>query len=33
MVRNKPWGGYNFFKGHARSLVQVNLDLPLKMTL
>lgn len=31
MVRDKPWAGYNYFQGHAHSLVQVNLDVPLKM--
>lgn len=27
-VKDKPWGGYNWFKGDATSLIQVNLDLP-----
>ncbi len=27
-VTNKPWGGYNWFKGNALSLIQVNTDLP-----
>jgi hypothetical protein len=27
-VTNKPWGGYNWYKGHDSSLIQVNTDLP-----
>ncbi len=27
-VRNKSWGGYNWFKGNATSLIQINIDLP-----
>ena len=27
-VTNKPWGGYNWYKGDFRSLIQVNTDLP-----
>ena len=27
-VKNKPWGGYNWYKGDYRSLIQVNTDLP-----
>lgn len=27
-VTNKPWGGYNWFKGNAHSLVEINTDLP-----
>ena len=27
-VRNKPWGGYNWFKGTSHSLIQINMDLP-----
>jgi hypothetical protein len=27
-VTNKPWGGYNWYKGHFRSVIQVNTDLP-----
>jgi len=27
-VTNKPWGGYNWYKGHYRSVIQVNTDLP-----
>jgi hypothetical protein len=28
-VTGKPWGGYNWFKGNAKSLIQVNTDLPI----
>jgi hypothetical protein len=27
-VANKPWGGYNWYKGNYRSVIQVNTDLP-----
>lgn len=27
-VRNKSWGGYNWFKGTSTSLIQINIDLP-----
>src|SRR6059058_1628384 len=27
-VTNKPWGGYNWFKGNFHSVIQVNTDLP-----
>jgi hypothetical protein len=27
-VNNKPWGGYNWYKGNYRSVIQVNTDLP-----
>ncbi len=27
-VTGKPWGGYNYYKGGATSLIQVNTDLP-----
>jgi hypothetical protein len=27
-VTNKPWGGYNWYKGNYRSIIQVNTDLP-----
>jgi hypothetical protein len=27
-VKNKPWGGYNFYQGDDASLIQVNTDLP-----
>jgi hypothetical protein len=28
LVSGKPWGGYNYYKGSATSLIQVNTDLP-----
>ncbi len=28
-VKNKPWGGYNWYQGDARSLIQINTDLPI----
>jgi hypothetical protein len=28
-VTNKSWSGYNWFKGHYTSLIQVNTDLPI----
>lgn len=28
-VQNKSWGAYNWFKGNATSVIQVNLDLPI----
>ncbi|MCP3143547.1 hypothetical protein [Pyxidicoccus xibeiensis] len=28
-VTHKPWGGYNWFKGNATSLIQINTDLPI----
>lgn len=28
LVTGKPWGGYNYYKGNATSLIQVNTDLP-----
>ncbi len=27
-VTDKPWGGYNWYKGNYRSVIQVNTDLP-----
>lgn len=27
-VTNKPWGGYNWYQGNYRSIIQVNTDLP-----
>ena len=27
-VNNKPWGGYNWYKGNSYSVIQVNTDLP-----
>ena len=28
-VTNKPWGGYNWYKGNYRSVIQINTDLPI----
>ncbi len=28
-VKDKPWGAYNWFKGNATSLIQMNTDFPL----
>jgi hypothetical protein len=28
LVNNKPWGGYNWYLGEAKSLVEINTDLP-----
>ena len=28
-VKDKPWGGYNWYKGNYFSLIQVNTDLPI----
>ncbi len=28
-VHDKPWGGYNWYKGNYTSLIQINLDLPI----
>ena len=30
-VSGKSWGGYNWYKGDANSLIQVNTDLPLRI--
>ncbi len=30
-VKNKPWGAYNWFKGNAKSLIQINTDLPISI--
>jgi hypothetical protein len=30
-VTAKPWSGYNWYKGHFTSLIQVNTDLPLQV--
>lgn len=29
-VSDKPWSGYNWYLGHARSLVEINTDLPIR---
>ena len=31
-VTNKPWSGYNWYKGNATSLIQINTDLPVLMS-
>jgi hypothetical protein len=31
-VHDKPWGGYNWYKGNYRSVIQVNTDLPLEIS-
>src|SRR5205085_4760328 len=28
-VTNKPWGGYNWYRGNFHSVIQVNTDLPI----
>ncbi|MEO7823312.1 MAG: hypothetical protein ABIS15_06885, partial [Gemmatimonadaceae bacterium] len=28
-VKDKPWSGYNWYKGNAQSLIQINTDLPI----
>ena len=28
-VTNRPWGGYNWYQGNDRSLIQVNTDIPI----
>ncbi len=28
-VTNKPWGGYNWYKGNAQSLIQINTEFPI----
>ena len=30
-VTGKSWGGYNYYKGNAHSLIQVNTDLPIRI--
>ena len=31
-VTGKSWGGYNYYKGNAHSLIQVNTDLPVRIS-
>ena len=31
-VTGKSWSGYNYYKGNAHSLIQVNTDLPIRIT-
>jgi hypothetical protein len=28
-VKDKPWGGYNWYQGSYRSVIQINVDLPI----
>ncbi|WP_242693065.1 hypothetical protein [Sabulibacter ruber] len=30
-VTNKPWSGYNYFKGNGYSLIQINTDFPIQI--
>ena len=30
-VKDKPWGAYNWYKGNAYSLIEVNTDLPMRI--
>ena len=31
-VTDKPWSGYNYYQGNYRSLIQVNTDLPIRIS-
>ena len=31
-VNDKPWSGYNWYQGNYRSLIQVNTDLPVRLS-
>ena len=31
-VTHRNWGGYNWYQGHYRSLIQVNTDLPVRLS-
>ena len=31
LVTGKPWGGYNWYQGNYKSLIQVNTDLPVRV--
>ncbi len=31
MVKDKPWGAYNWFKGNSKSLIQINTGLPISV--
>ncbi|HVY87721.1 MAG TPA: hypothetical protein VG942_02580 [Hyphomonadaceae bacterium] len=31
LVKNKPWGAYNYYKGQNQSLIQINTDLPVQI--
>ena len=30
LVRDQPWGAYNWYQGHAHSLIEINTDLPMQ---
>ena len=30
-VKDKPWSGYNWYQGNAKSLIQINTDLPISI--
>lgn len=32
LVTNKPWSGYNYYQGNFHSLIQVNTDLPIRIS-
>ncbi|WP_424962133.1 hypothetical protein [Ekhidna sp.] len=31
-VNNKSWSGYNYYQGNSQSLIQINTDLPIKIS-
>jgi hypothetical protein len=31
LVRDQPWGAYNWYLGHARSRIEINTDLPMQV--
>jgi hypothetical protein len=31
LVNDKPWGGYNYYQGDARSKIEINTDLPVRL--
>jgi hypothetical protein len=31
-VKGKPWSGYNYYQGNYKSLIQVNTDLPIRIS-
>jgi hypothetical protein len=31
-VTGKPWSGYNYYKGNYKSLIQINMDLPIRIS-
>ena len=32
MVKDKPWGAYNWYQGKGHSRIEINTDLPLRVT-